>query len=240
MLNRQVFLENAREALCAIVNDPKHRNFSGWDVAVREHCVSDVVEDIEQQLAEPDPVQAIRMRLIEHMTTAARFDVLVMPAPTPLKPTPLAGISGELTDYILPLRNADREFANFFSELTDPCESVEQMKQVLLMRYWIAHLFLHGFGFARLALNDYEADAAADWFRPCYYSLRIHREHSYRMALGLPAAIEGPDPDRRVLIHLGWLSLALEGHKDLRAAWEIFWTLAFNEPSPYEGSAVEW
>jgi len=238
-MHLQSFLEDVRTVLRDTVNAPAHQNFTLWSADVRERCVSDVVKEIEQQMAAPNPVQAVRMRLIEFMVTAARFDVLVM-APTPLRPTPLRGISGELTEYIPQLCAVDEEFVSFFNELTDPCESVAQMEQVILMRYWVAHLYLDGFGLARMALGDYDADPTIDWFRPCYYSLRIHREHSYRKVLGLPAEIDGSDPDRRALIHSVWLTRALEGHKDLRAAWGISWTQMFKESSPYEGSALEW
>jgi hypothetical protein len=143
------------------------------------------------------------------MVMAVRFDVLVMLAPAPLMPTPLKGISGELAEYIPQLRAVDNELAGNFNELADPCESVDQMGQVILMRCWISHLYMDGFGLSRMALGDYYADPIVDWFRPCYYSLRIHREHSYRKVLGLPAAIEGPDPDMRKLTHSAWLNRAL-------------------------------
>lgn len=73
-----------------------------------------VLADIEQVLAQPNPVQAVRMRTIEFMLLAAKFDVLVMQPPTPFK-----YLLGEFKPKIPELAKLDKELEEYFYGL-DP------------------------------------------------------------------------------------------------------------------------
>lgn len=217
-----------------VVNDRSEGIGKHWSDDGKQQLVSQILAEVEQQLMQPNPVQAIRMRLIEFMLLAASFDVLVMQPPTRF-----IGISGELKQYIPQLRKVDQDLETFFYGLDEQLESFDEMWDAILARYWVVHLHMSAFNIARVSIGDYHSDRLKDWFRPCYVSFCIWQENNYRVKLGLPPALEGPMADLKAIMYSAWIHRAQEGHKELRLEWERSWQEAFEENSPFLSSAVE-
>jgi hypothetical protein len=214
--------------LRTILSDKSQGIGKQWSDEGKEKLISTIVSDIDQQLAAKNPVQAVRMRTIEFMILSAKFDVLIMQKPTPHKE-----LSGGLKPHIPELSKVDDEIKLLFSD-TD-ATSFDQMWNTILMRYWVMHLYMNSYNIVRRGLNDCCDDNTKDWFRPCYTSLCISQENSYRQELGLPLTIEGGMADLKSVAHSSWIFRAEEGHRNLRMVWEKSWEEAFREPSPYAG-----
>lgn len=220
--------------LRTVINDKSQGIGKYWSDAGKQGLVSKVLTDLDAQLSQPDPVQRVRMRLIEFMMLAASFQVLVLQPPSKVD-----GISGELKPAIPELAKVDKDLEAFFYGLDDPVHGFDEMWDAVLGRYWVLNLFMNSFNTARIMLGDWHTDRAKDWFKPCYASFCIWHENQYRGKLGLPPVISGRDPDLRAIMHSTWLQRAEEGHRELRLAWERTWEEAFEEQSPFAGEVVD-
>jgi len=217
----------------AILSDGSQGIGKMWTEPGKEKLLHSLRSDMALALTEPNPVQAVRMRTIEFMLEAAKFDLLVMRPPTPFK-----GLSGELESRIPELAKSDKELETFFYSIDPTPTAFDDMRGAVLGRYWGMHLYMNSYNQARIALGDWHPDRKKDWFRPCYISLCIWQESLYRGQLGLPPVIEGEMQDMKAIMHGTWVKLADEGHKELRLDWEKTWRDAFKEPSPYDDLEV--
>jgi hypothetical protein len=217
----------------AVLNDRSQGIGKVWSEDGKRKLLEGLLADVAQVLAEPNPAQAVRMRAIEFMLIAAQFDVLIMQPPTPFK-----GLSGELKPRIPELAKKDKELEEFFYGIDPAPTTFDGMWDSVLMRYWAMNLNLNSYNQARVALGDWHDDRKKDWFRPCYTSLCIWQENTYRRQLGLPSVIGGDLEDLKAIMHSTWINRAKEGHKELRLVWEKSWEEAFKEPSPYHGLAM--
>ncbi|WP_175836174.1 hypothetical protein [Burkholderia multivorans] len=215
-----------------VLNDTSQGLGKHFSEAGKEHLVTECLADIDRQLSQPNPALAVRMRLLEFMILSAQFDVLVMQPPTPFE-----GLSGELRPHIPTLKESDKDLREFFYGLDSPVTSPDDMWDAVLFRYWVMNLYVNAYNIARIVLQDFHTDKTKDWLRPCYISLCIWQENSYRQCLGLPAVIPGDDPAIRAIGHSVWMNLAQQGHQHLRLEWENAWEDMFKEPSPYAGLA---
>ena len=193
-----------------------------------------ILTDIEQALAQPNPVQAVRMRFIDFMLSASKLDVLVMQLPTPFK-----YLSGALKPMIPELASKDKELEELFDGLNASPESFDDMWDAVLMRYWIMHLYMSCYNRVRMALDVYHSNLNKDWFKVAYISFCIWHEHGYRQLLGLPSLIEGENSNLKAVMFSTWINRAEEGHMQLRLAWEKSWEECFNEPNPFSGAVLD-
>jgi len=212
------------------LNDTTQGIGKHWSDKGKQKLLAQVVGDVEKCLNQPNPVQVVRMRTIEFMLLAAQFDVLIMQTPTKHK-----WLSGELKQYIPELAKSDATLREFFGEQEEPPTDFNSMWDLVLMRYWVLNLHMSAFNQARFALDDGSKDPTKDWFRPCYYSLCIWQENTYRTELGMPLSIDGAQADLKSTMLSTWIQRADEGHKLLRHEWENSWEDTFKEPSPFAG-----
>jgi len=217
----------------AILNDRTVGLGKHWTDEGKQTLISNVIVGLDACLAQPNPAQSVRMRLIELTLLAARFQVLVLEPPVKVR-----GLSGELRGSISSLRRLNKDLEAFFYGLDEPAETEADMWDAVLMRYWVLNLYMNAYNTARIALGDYHADPTKDWFTACYASFCIWQEYIYRNELGLPPVVDGEKPDLRAIVHSTWFQRAEEGHKELRLAWERSWREAFSEPSPFDGVVV--
>lgn len=215
------------------LNDTSQGIGKHWSEEAKPRVISDILKDIDQRLAQPNPVQAVRMRLIELTLMTAGFEVLLME-----KPPPFEGISGELKEHIPLLAKLNSELGKFFYSLDGTMTKFNDQWDACLAGYWIQHLYMSAYNIVRAGLNDYHRDQKKDWFKACYLSFCIWQEQKYRTDLGLPTVIPGTTPEMRARAHCSWIDRAEEGHTELRFVWEKSWQVAFNEPSPFEGIAI--
>jgi hypothetical protein len=217
-----------------VLNDRSQGLGQHWSEEGKQKLVGDLLADIDQQLLQPDPTLAVRMRTIEFMLLASSFDVLVMQ-----HPSKFSGISGELKLHIPKLATLNTDLREFFYSMDPTPTEFNDMWDAVLLRYWVLHLYMSSYQVARVALGDYHSDATKDWFRPCYMSFCIWHENTYRQELGLPSVVAGDQPDLRAIMHSTWMNRAQEGHKELRLVWEDSWIEIFHEPSPFAGLALQ-
>lgn len=194
----------------------------------KQQLIQNVLADIEQVLAQPNPAQAARIRCIEFMLAASKFDVLILQPPTPFK-----YISGELKPKIPELAKLDKELEEYFYGLDPSPTSFVDMWDAVLMRYWIMHLYMCCYNTVRIAHDDYHTDPQKDWFKVTYISFCVWHENMYRGLLGMPSLIEGNMADLKAIAFSTWINRAQEGHKELRLAWEKSWEDSFCEPNPF-------
>ncbi|MGY6125392.1 hypothetical protein ACW9YV_07835 [Paraburkholderia strydomiana] len=216
-----------------VLNDKRQGLAKNFSEEGKQRLTAECLTDIDNVLAQSNPVQAVRMRTIEFMLLSAKFDVLVMQPPTIFQ-----GLSGELKPRIPDLARSDKELGDFFYGLDEPMDSFDKMWDAVLMRYWVMNLYVNAYNTVRCALGDYQADKTKDWLRPCYISFCIWHENTYRTSLALPSVISGENCDMRALMHSTWMNRAEEGEKFLRRSWEQSWEECFGEQSPYAGLAL--
>jgi hypothetical protein len=219
--------------LRAVLNDKSQGLGKHFSDEGKQRLLMECLGDIDGQLSQPNPAHAVRIRLIEFLLLSAQFDVLIMQPPTPFQ-----GLSGELRPHIPALKDSDKNLSEFFYGLDNPVSSLDDMWDAVLMRYWVMNLYVNAYNNARVALKDYHSDKTKDWLRPCYISLCIWQEDTYRQGLGLPSVIPSDNPQLRALGHSVWINLAQAGHEHLRLAWDNAWEDMFKEPSPYAGLAL--
>ena len=200
-----------------------------WSEVGKSRLISDCIHDIEQNLNQPNPVQAVRIRTIELMLRTASFDVLIMQPPTEHKE-----LSGELKQHLPELAKMDDDLEKFFYSLNEIPESFDHMWSAILKRYWVLHLYMSSYNLVRRSLSDFHEDANKDWFYPCYISFCIWMEDIYRRKLGLPSTIGGDSSHMKSIMYSTWLNRAEEGHKELRLVWDKSWEDCFHEPSPFK------
>jgi hypothetical protein len=219
-------LESAVQYARSVLDDKSQGLGKEWSKEGKEKLLSDLISDIRNVLATPNPVQAVQMRMIEFALMTAKFDVLVMQNPTSFR-----GVSGELKSHISALASVDDELRQLFSDTA--ASSEEQMWDAVLARYWVMHLYMSTYNIIRINLHDHPDDPARDWLKPCYRSLCAWQEYNYREDLSLPTILEGNNADIKHLAYFGWIRLAEEGHKDLLTEWEKLWVSTCHEPSSY-------
>jgi hypothetical protein len=205
-----------------------------WSNEKKRNVTVDLLQDIEQRLLQEDPVQAIRTRILDYVLWTASYDVLTREGPQKIQ-----GISGGLAPYVPNLIEVDEDLNAFFWSLSEPLTTHEDIRNMVVIQHYAMGFVLNCYNCVRIALEDYHVDRTKDWLRPCYASLCIWKENSYRTTLGLPSAIEGKNPELRAMYHMLWIKLAEQGHKNLRFVWDKAWTECFNEPSPYAGLILE-
>jgi hypothetical protein len=215
------------------LNDTSQGIGKHWSEEAKLRMISGILKDIDQRLNQPNPVQAVRMRLVELTLMTAGFEVL-----TTKKPFPFQGISGKLKEHIPLLAKSDPELGKFIYSVDGKITDVNEQWDACLAGYWMLHLYMSAFNITRISLNDYHIDQKKDWFKACYLSFCIWQEQKYRTDLGLPTVIPGTAPEMRAIAHNSWIDRAEEGHTELRLVWEKSWQVAFNEPSPFEGIAI--
>lgn len=207
-----------------------------WDEEGKGRIIQNILSDIEETLAQENPTQAVRMRIINLIAETAKFQVLIIPPAPEIDQAGLRdyeGITGELKENIPRLAKTNKDLEEFFYSLEETPTSPGDMYDFILMRYWYLHLSLHAYNQVRITLGDYHKDHHKDWFRPCYISMCIWQESLYRQELGMPYAIRGTNPDWQALMHSTWINRIEEGHKEPLLEWERSWIDVFNKPSPY-------
>jgi hypothetical protein len=150
--------------------------------------------EVQRAIAQPNPVQGVRLRLLDLILQTAAYQVLVIPPRPELDETGLRafeGITGELKRRIPDLACKDEHLKELFYAHDEPVSEFDEMFDVILFHYWSSHLFLSAFHVARCALKDYHNDPHKDWYRPCFISQCIWQESRYRDVLGLPSALTG-------------------------------------------------
>lgn len=195
-----------------------------------------ILRDVEQSINVAEPIQETRLRAFHMMNETAMLAVLIIPPPPATDNSGLRhydGVSGELKDYIPRLADAENELRDFFRRMKPTPVTRDTMVAAITTRHDIRNLVLSSYNIARCKLGDYKKDPTRDWFKPCYISQCIHKEHVYRQKLGLPPSILGKYADLRALTHSSWSLRIQDGVKDLRGEWEKTWNETFHEPSPY-------
>lgn len=223
--------------LKSVLDDKSKGIGKHWSEEGKTRLFSNILSDIQQTLTQPNPVQAVRMRIINLMAETAKFQVLVIPPYPEVDTTGLRaheGITGELKSVIPKLAKLDKNLEEFFYSFEETQTVPGDMQDSVLIRYWILHLFLHTYNQVRISLGDYHKNKQKDWFIPCYTSICIWQESLYRDELGMPTAIQGNNPDWKALMHSSWINRIEEGHRELLLEWEKSWEDVFNEPSPYD------
>lgn len=218
----------------SVLNDRSQGLGRHWSDDGKAKLATDILSDAQAVLESADPLQATRTRILELMLMCARFDVLVMEPPTRF-----AGLSGDLKARIPELAERDKDLEEYFYGLNPTPTSFDAMWNAVLVRYWVIHIGMNAFNFMRAPLGDWNSDPNKDWFAPCYTSLCIWQEHLYRQELGLPTVVpgDGGGLSLRAVMHSTWIQRVQEGHRQPRLVWEKSWTEAFEEPSPYHGTA---
>lgn len=234
--DRRAESEMAKHPVLRAVIDNTHARLAespqaiGWPALPeeREALLRQCTEEIRDALAQPIPVQAIRLKAFAHMQAAARCDLLVMqPETLPFK----RFLSGELGSRIHELEEKSHGLADLFGSSNAPPENLAEKRAFLLARHWRLHLQLTNFDIARTVLGDWHRDPTRDWFRPAYVSACIFREDVYRGELGVAGLIE----PAKAMYCSAWVEFAEAGEQHLRAVWEDGWQELFGEPSPFAG-----
>lgn len=216
-----------------LLNDKEYGLGKHWSEQGKSNLLTKCLNDLVNQLNQPNPVQAVRLRAIEFQLMAAQFDVLIMQPPTACKE-----LSGELKQHIPELAKVNKDLSAFFNNLDDSPTDFNGMWDAVLVNYWVMHFYMNAYNFARYPLGDMHVSETEDWFSACYRSLCIWQEYTYRQELGLPSNIEGPSVFLKAMLHSSWINRAEEGHRNLRLAWENSWVDSLKEPCPFTGLVI--
>lgn len=195
---------------------------------------TDMLVEIDQLLVQPDPLKAIRMRTMDFMLLASKYDVLQVRGQTTIKE-----VSGELYKYIPQLVKADKELEDLLCAYSADDGTPEKIGDVVYCNYYVNHFRMSAYNAARQGLRDVHFDDRKDWFVACYMSFCIWQENRYRTLLTLPSLIaEDPTTLKSIAYSSAWIKCVEDGHKVLRAAFEKTWESAFQEPFQWKGVSV--
>lgn len=214
----------------AALGDKNHPIGKNWSKKGKERLLLQMLERLEKVLLNPEPIRALRYELLASMIECAQLDVLIIQPPGTFP-----GVSGELTPYLPEIAKLDGPIKTLFYQVNPSPITREDMWDVALGRYWVAHLTMNTLNTARILMRDWNEDRLKDWFKPAYVALCVWSESQYRQKLGLPNIVKGDNPEMRLLSFSTWVNIIDSDSVAPRLEWDENWRKAFNEPSPFEG-----
>ena len=134
--------------LRGVLNDESQGLGKYWSEQGKRDLLAKTLAIIQQDLSQPNPVQAVRMRILSLMLDAAKFQVLVVPpAPEPdaTGVRSYEGVTGELKARIPELAKVDEELEAFCYGLDHKPQTSNDMWDAVLMRYWALILYMNAY-----------------------------------------------------------------------------------------------
>ena len=226
--------EQVRGFLDFVVNEPSEE-LSAITAANKQRIVGDILSDVADNVARPDPVLSVRRRLTNYAALAASDEVLAMAPGEASGP----GASGTLRLRLPELAARDPRLGEFFAKAPAPLGNADQMAELLRARSVMFNLWARAYNVARIEIGDYDRDKRRDWFSPYKVTQAILCEFAYRRELGLPSNLGAEAGPRGVplefMAYAEFEKAILEGHPEPRLLWEQRWEAELKRPCPLKG-----
>ena len=207
----------------------------------RMNLIGSLMEQVTGVISSPDPIQENRKKISDIGFELAHYEVLVLDKNTGWYGlVGKFGITGKLKNHLLELSEKHEVVKGMADTVTEDGSPLtnQELRDMIITKTWILHLFLQSYNIVRLGLGDYIKDPneaksqpskATDWYKPFLISMYIRAEYNYWEALGLETEIK----QDRSLTHMLWCSIIDNRHENLRQTWENTWWAIHQEPSPY-------
>ncbi len=231
----KAILEAVSGSVHKLLNDPKGLH-AQLEEGFRQQIRSTLLNEIAAELDKPDPVQAIRSRLIKNVPLRAQFAVIMF---TP-EAVPCPNVSGALRPHIVEIARNNADVARVFQDMGLNPTVISEALMACAWAAASANVAVQGYDRTRVLLGDSAGEAKDDWLQPFTNSCYLAQEFQYRRQLRLPSnlAAHGSDADgvageARSRVHGVWPGILEAGGEDPRAAWSALWQQTFGEPAPY-------
>ena len=223
-----------RQFLDFIVNEPSEE-LSAITGGNKRKIVGEILSDVAENLARPDPVLSVRRRLTNYTTLTVQDEVLTL---TP-EEAPFPGISGTLRLRLPELATVNPRVREFFGAGSPRLNSIDQMAERLRARSVVFNLWARAYNVARIELGDWDRDKRQDWLGPFRIVQAILCEFAYRRELGMPSNLGSGTGPRGVpvefMAYADFEKMVLEGHRGPRRLWEERWEAELKGPCPLKG-----
>lgn len=200
----------------------------------KERVCAEILADVMENVASPEPVVAVRRRLTNYADLTAQDEVLV----TAPGEGSFPGITGELRARVPELARSNPVLRAFLAPRGAAPEPA-RMVELLRARGALFSLWMRAYNVVRIQLGDWDMDKRRDWFGPYRIAQALHREFAYRRELEMPPNLASPDALTggigEFMLYGEFEKVVLEGHRDPRAAWEARWESVLHYPSPLAG-----
>lgn len=183
-----------------------------------DNVAGQLMERVVQIATAQDPVAANRKELVGMTSAAADYDVLILDPPPTEDETGIRGIlgiSGELRAHLEELVTINKYLADEFHGIPK-YGSPDQYYDVCVIRYRQCYAAMHVHHELRFELDDYNPNAALDWFPPLFLVQCAISENHYRGELGLPTVLEPME----ALEYSTLINYVTNGEKWPDLAWE--------------------
>jgi hypothetical protein len=203
--------------------------------ANKRRLCEDILSDVAESLAQPEPILAVRRRLTNYATLTAYDDVL---ARTP-RQSEFRGITGLLRSRLPELARINPRLREFLSQGPGGLDGADQMAELLRARGIVFNLWTRAYNVARIELGDWDNDKSRDWYGPYRIARSIFCEYAYRRELGMapniPSADRPGDGAAEFAAYGDFDKVVLEGHEHPRPVWESRWESLLHYPCPLAG-----
>lgn len=220
--------------LAFVVNE-RSEELSEITAANKRKLCDEILSDVAENVAQAEPILAVRRRLTNYATLAAYDEVL---AKTPNQ-SEFRGITGALRSRLPDLAKISPRLREFFSGRPGPLETSDQMADLLRARAVVFNLWTRAYNVARIELGDLDRDKRRDWFGPYKIAQAIFCEFAYRRELGMrpniPSADRPGDGVAEWALYGEFEKVVLEGHIQPRLVWESRWESLLHYPCPLAG-----
>jgi hypothetical protein len=191
----------------------------------KQELAGNILKEVTEVILAGNQVQANREKLTNAVLQMAKYQVLVLPAPseseedtTSLRGQP--GITGELKAHIKLIAEKDKEIKELAWSLDNPTE--QDIYEACLFQCWVTNLYANVFHMLRMHLKDHPPNLEKDWFRPFVAAICAWEEHNYRKLIELPDALskDGRSGELEALKYSTFMNMVLDGSKYPNFEWQ--------------------
>lgn len=185
----------------------------------RDDLVQRLLREVGEVVTAPNPVMANREKLASYVLGLAKYQVLILPAPTePEEETTgfrgKPGITGELKAHLKEIAEKDKDIKEFAWSLGSPTS--QQLYEACVFKCIVFGFEANLFHCTRIALGDHHPSLEKDWYRPFVDAMCAWEEYNLRKLIGLPGVLA----PIAAIKYFTFLNIVMGGAKYPNFEWE--------------------
>lgn len=211
-------------SLRQITNDLSQGIGKNYNKEQKLELMVNCLKDVEKTIQANDKLTAIRTKTVDWLCQCAQYNVLITETQNSEK-----YVSGELVKHLDRIVEVNEDINKFIYGIHPRPVSIDEIKNQLIVQYWVLHLYSAAYNAARCAMKDYSNNVNSDWFRACYKSYLIWWEDNFRKELNLPSVFTEEKSELKLICLSSWWSIVNKNPEDMRKEFEQSWFNVFQE-----------